>query len=523
MKAFEYAEPRTEVEAIEFLSEEAKQTEVLAGGTDLVGLMKKMLVTPDRVVNIMEVPSLQRIEPQEDGAVVIGAAVTLDEVLAHPYLENYPAITDAILGINSMQLQSQGTLVGDLCQRPRCWFFRNGQQLLDQSGHVAEGDNRFHAILGNSGPAKFVSSSRIGPALIVLDAKLRLVGPTADDEQWIAAADFFVAPRHEEQQETVLLPGQLVTHVLLPAASSSYNATYEVRHGEGPDDPLAAADGSVWWTGQWNSVLGRLDPLTDVMKEYPLPPDSGPHGLVEDADGNVWFTGISQNYIGKLDPTTGEVTQYPVSEGSRGPHTPIFDQNGTLWFTMQSGMVGRLVPETGEMTIVASPISQSVRSYPYGIVVNSQGVPWYVDFRANRLGRVDPVTMEIMEYPLPNPDTRPRRIAVTPDDVLWYTDHARGYLGRFDPVTGEVQEWPSPGGTESRPYGITAVGNVIWYSESSVRPNTLVRFDTENESFQTWIIPSGGGIIRHMMATSDGNLVLACSGVNRVALVNVEN
>ena len=271
MKAFEYAEPRTEVEAIEFLSEEAKQTEVLAGGTDLVGLMKKMLVTPDRVVNIMEVPSLQRIEPQEDGAVVIGAAVTLDEVLAHPYLESYPAITDAILGINSMQLQSQGTLVGDLCQRPRCWFFRNGQQLLDQSGHVAEGDNRFHAILGNSGPAKFVSSSRIGPALIVLDAKLRLVGPTADDEQWIAAADFFVAPRHEEQQETVLLPGQLVTHVLLPAASSSYNATYEVRHGEGPDDPLAAAAVSLTMEGgvvsQARVVLGQVAPTPWFSQE----------------------------------------------------------------------------------------------------------------------------------------------------------------------------------------------------------------------------------------------------------------
>jgi virginiamycin B lyase len=314
--------------------------------------------------------------------------------------------------------------------------------------------------------------------------------------------------------DAVVIPGDVrvsINEWLLPSLGSR------------PHDPLAAADGSVWWTGQWANVLGRLDPVTDVMQEYPLPPDSGPHGLVEDADGNVWFTGISQNYIGKLDPTTGEVTQYPVSEGSRGPHTPIFDQNGTLWFTLQSGMVGRLVPETGEMTIVASPISQSVRSYPYGIVVNSQGVPWYVDFRANRLGRVDPVTMEIMEYPLPNPDTRPRRIAVTPDDVLWYTDYARGYLGRFDPVTGEVQEWPSPGGTESRPYGITAVDNVVWYSESSVQPNTLVRFDTENESFQTWIIPSGGGIIRHMMATANGDLVLACSGVNRVALVEVEN
>ena len=250
MKAFEYAEPRTEVEALEMLADEAKNTEVLAGGTDLVGLMKKILVTPDRVVNIMEVPSLQVIEPQEDGTLVIGAAVTLDEVLAHPYLENYPAISDAILGINSMQLQSQGTLVGELCQRPRCWFFRNGQELLDRQGHVSEGDNRFHAIMGNSGPAKFVSSSRIGPA--------------TDEEQWVSAAEFFVTPRHEEQRETVLLPGQLVTHVLLPALDSRYNATYEVRHGEGPDDPLAAAAVSLTIEGgvvqQARVVLGQVAP-----------------------------------------------------------------------------------------------------------------------------------------------------------------------------------------------------------------------------------------------------------------------
>jgi virginiamycin B lyase len=131
--------------------------------------------------------------------------------------------------------------------------------------------------------------------------------------------------------------------------------------------------------------------------------------------------------------------------------------------------------------------------------------------------------MEIREYPLPNPESRPRRIALTPDDVVWYTDYPRGYLGRFDPVTGEVREWRSPGGPRSQPYGIAAIGDVLWYSESGVKPNTLVRFDSRSESFQTWAIPSGGGVVRHMMATHDGNLVLACSGVNRVALVEVKS
>ncbi|MBA3342432.1 MAG: hypothetical protein H0T48_11445 [Gemmatimonadaceae bacterium] len=105
--------------------------------------------------------------------------------------------------------------------------------------------------------------------------------------------------------------------------------------------------------------------------------------------------------------------------------------------------------------------------------------------------------------------------------MVWYTDHARGYLGRFDPKTGAVRECRSPGGPQSRPYGIAATGPIVWYSESGARPNTLVRFDPKTEKFQTWTIPSGEGIVRHMMATPNGNLVLALSGVNRVALVEV--
>ncbi|HND51849.1 MAG TPA: FAD binding domain-containing protein, partial [Pirellulaceae bacterium] len=92
MKNFEYAAPQTEAEALALLSDVPGQTEILAGGTDLVGLMKKMIVTPDRVVNIMGIPSLKTFERTEDGGLIIGAAVTLDEIVDHPYLDDYPAI-----------------------------------------------------------------------------------------------------------------------------------------------------------------------------------------------------------------------------------------------------------------------------------------------------------------------------------------------------------------------------------------------------------------------------------------------
>jgi xanthine dehydrogenase YagS FAD-binding subunit len=265
MKLFEYAAPRTEAEVLSLLSSEYGKTEILAGGTDLIGLMKKMIVTPDRVVNIMNVPSLQGIEPLPDGSVKIGAATTLDVILESPYLKPYPAVRQAIAGINSMQLQAQGTLGGELCQRPQCWFFRNGEGLLwyGRNGH-AERDDRYHAIFDNEGPAKFVSASRIAPALIALDAKVRIIGPEPDQEEVLPIARFFQKPKNDQQKETILRPNQLLTHVFLPPPDGWLNATYEVRQSVGPDFPLAAAACAFRHSGgivrEARIVLGQVAP-----------------------------------------------------------------------------------------------------------------------------------------------------------------------------------------------------------------------------------------------------------------------
>jgi virginiamycin B lyase len=292
--------------------------------------------------------------------------------------------------------------------------------------------------------------------------------------------------------------------------------------GSRPHDPLAAPDGTIWYTGQMANVLGRLDPKSGRITEYHLTiPDSGPHGLVMDRSGDVWFTANFKGYIGKLDPKTGKFTEYKLPDpAARDPHTPIFDRNGTLWFTVQGGdMVGRLSPQTGEVKLAHVP---TPHANPYGMVVDSKGTPYFAEFGSNKIASIDPETMAIHEYPLPNPDARPRRIAITPDDLIYYTDYARGYLGHFDPKTGRVTEWRSPGGADSQPYGIAYLKGAIWYSESGVRPNTMVRFDPATQRFQTWTIPSGGGVVRNMMPTRDGNIAIACSGVNRVGLVEVK-
>jgi xanthine dehydrogenase YagS FAD-binding subunit len=272
MKNFSYASPRTEAELLSVLSAAPGETELLAGGTDLVHLLHHMIATPDLVVNLLDVPTLKDVELLDDGVVSIGATVTLDVLLAHPYLNPYPAIGQAIEGIASMQLQCQGTIGGEILQRPQCWFFRDGRGLLAAGGKLAaEGDNRYHAILGNQGPAKFVSASRIAPALIALNATARVIGPNDDQEAYVPVADLFRTPRHEGERENTLLPGQLLTHILLPPADGMASATYEVRHGAGPDYPLAAAAAALRIEGgvvrDATVVLGHVAPTPWLSRE----------------------------------------------------------------------------------------------------------------------------------------------------------------------------------------------------------------------------------------------------------------
>ena len=265
MKNFEYASPTTEAELLEHLRDYPGETELLAGGTDLVGLMQKMVITPKRVVNLLDVPNFRDVEELDGGAVSVGATVTLDIVQVHPYLNPYPALRHAIDGIASMQIQCQGTIGGEILQRPQCWFFRDNRGLLAAGGKLAEqGDNRFHAIFGNQGPAKFVSASRLAPALIALGATARVIGPEVTDEQIVPVENLFRVPRHEGERENTLVPGQLVTHILLPPADGVASATYEVRHGEGPDYPLATAAAALVIEGgivrEAKIVLGHVAP-----------------------------------------------------------------------------------------------------------------------------------------------------------------------------------------------------------------------------------------------------------------------
>ena len=241
--------------------------------------------------------------------------------------------------------------------------------------------------------------------------------------------------------------------------------------GQRSRDPIEAPDGSIWWTGMWASLIGRLDPETGEMQEYRLPPAARPHSIVPDEDGNIWYTGNSNNTIGMLEPETGELDEVDTEPR------------------------------------------------PYGIKVAQNGTVYIAYNGTNKIGAMDPETMEVRYFSIAEPQTRIRRLDIASDGTIWYVNSTMGRIGHLDPRSGEYQEWESPSGPDSHPYALAVIDGVVWYNESGMRPDALVRFEPESETFQSWAIPSGVGIVRNMWVTEDDNLLIHQSSTNKVGLV----
>jgi xanthine dehydrogenase YagS FAD-binding subunit len=267
MRPFEYLSPNNRTQAISLLGAAWGKTEILAGGTDLLALMKDDVVAPKRLINIKDIKDLHGVSSSAQG-LRIGALTTLGDLSDDETVrKNYPALADAVLEAASPQIRNLATLGGNLCQRPRCWYFRNGLGLLpkDESGKelVAEGENRYHAILGREGPAKFVSPSTIVPILIAYGAKIRLEGPKGKRE--LPLEKFYVVPKSEGEREHDLRPNEIVTEITIPSASDVKAAHYEIRQKEVFDWPLAVAGIALKMRGSSvesaRVVLGYVAPV----------------------------------------------------------------------------------------------------------------------------------------------------------------------------------------------------------------------------------------------------------------------
>ena len=224
MKTFSNANPKDIRQAITMLTR--GNASIVGGGSDLLGMVKERLVSPDVLVNLKAIRGLDRVETQS-GKVKIGGLITLD-ALSHDaqIRKQYAVLAEAAESVGTPQIRNAGTLAGNVCQRPWCWYYRNGFPCLKNGGDKcfsASGENQLHAIFGG-GPSYIVHPSDTAPALVALDAEFHVSGPSGD--RVIPAEQFFQLPRVDAARENVLAPDDVLVAITLPAARPGVRSTY---------------------------------------------------------------------------------------------------------------------------------------------------------------------------------------------------------------------------------------------------------------------------------------------------------
>ena len=265
MKPFAYVNAANEKDAVASLVPERGRVLPLAGGMDLLALMKDYVAQPDRLVNVKNLDRAIAKTPQ--GGLRIGAAVTLDELANNADVRRlYPALSQAAEEVGTPQIRNVGTVGGNLNQRPRCWYFRSEEfDCLKKGGprcYAVDGENQYHAIFGD-GPCHIVHPSSLAVPAVALGARFRVAGPAGERE--VEAEQYFVMPDRNLFGETVLAPNELLTHVILPPPGAVKSATYDVRYKQSHDWPLASASVALDMNGAAvrtaRVVMGAVAPI----------------------------------------------------------------------------------------------------------------------------------------------------------------------------------------------------------------------------------------------------------------------
>lgn len=259
MRAFSYQRAKSFADASNLLVAGAQP---LGGGTDLLVCVQEGLTAPDAVVDLKRIPGGDAIEPQPDGGLRIGAAARVHDIAGHRVVrERFAALAQACDAVGSPALRHMGTIGGNLCQRPRCWYFRRGVPCLKNGGtscHAKDGENQYHAIL-EGGPCWIVHPSDPAVALLALDATLELTGPSG--QRTVAIADFHVLPSERLEQETILAAGEVVSAIVIPAASAGGRQMYrKLMQREAWDFALASIAAVRRPDGSVRMAMGGLAP-----------------------------------------------------------------------------------------------------------------------------------------------------------------------------------------------------------------------------------------------------------------------
>ncbi len=271
MRPFAYAEPKTIEAASEILARAGAKAQPIAGGLDLLGELKDGIVGPETLVNLKTVPDLDAIRAQPDGGLRIGALVTLTALAQHDRVRReFPALAQAAQSVGSVEIRNVGTVGGNLCQRPRCWYYRSPlHTCLKKGGDVCftlSGETKYHAILGG-GPSFIVHPSDLAPALIACDARVAIAGPGGRKD--LPLEQFYVLPSVRLDHETILEAGELVTEVTVPAAASaglgSRSVFLKFREKDSFDFALVSVAASLKMEGgvcsEARLVLGGVAPV----------------------------------------------------------------------------------------------------------------------------------------------------------------------------------------------------------------------------------------------------------------------
>ncbi len=205
---------------------DGKTASISGGGSDLLQLVKERTLAPDVIVNLRSVKGADQITSSKDG-LHIGALITLDALSRDPTVRrDYAVLAEAAESVATPQIRNFGTLAGNIAQRPWCWYYRNGFPCFKAGGtqcFSVTGENQFHAIFGG-GPSYIVHPSDTAPALVALDAKVRIVGPSG--ERAVPASEFFVLPKQNAARENVLAEDEVIAGIDLPAPKPGTRSTY---------------------------------------------------------------------------------------------------------------------------------------------------------------------------------------------------------------------------------------------------------------------------------------------------------
>ncbi|WOH85336.1 lyase [Bradyrhizobium sp. BEA-2-5] len=304
-----------------------------------------------------------------------------------------------------------------------------------------------------------------------------------------------------------------------PLVASAQDGPFRTRYfsldqGTGPHDVTPAPDGSVWFTGQRNGTLGRLNPRDGSFRLVDLGKRASPHGVTIGPDGAPWITEGGQNAIARVDPGDLKVTLFRLPEkfAYANLNTGVFDKQGTYWFTGLSGYYGRLDPKSGELKVFEAPRGVG----PYGITVTPDGDIWYASLAGSHIARIDLATGNASVVQPPTPHQGARRVWSDSRGRIWVSEWNSGNVSVHDPADGSWKAWKLPG-KSPRSYAVYVDDkDKVWLTDFSA--NAIVRFDPVSENFNAFPSDRPGANVRQLDGRP-GEIWGCESGQDRLVLI----